>query len=60
MKPMEKEDLMSLETYAREREDFRKRVMAHKENRRVPIGPNFTLYFEDRLTMQYQVRRCSG
>jgi hypothetical protein len=30
--------------------------MAHKANRRVPVGPNFTLYFEDSLTIQYQVQ----
>jgi hypothetical protein len=50
------EDLYSLEDYARLRPDFRARVMAHKEVRKVPIGPNATLYFEDRLTMQYQVQ----
>jgi hypothetical protein len=50
------EDLYSLEEYARIRPDFRARVMAHKETRKVPIGPNATLYFEDRLTMQYQVQ----
>jgi hypothetical protein len=30
--------------------------MAHKKNRRVNIGPHLTLYFEDRLTIQYQVQ----
>jgi hypothetical protein len=30
--------------------------MAHKKNRQVRIGPSATLYFEDRLTMQYQVQ----
>jgi hypothetical protein len=49
-------DLYSLEDYVRLRSDFRARVMAHKESRKVPIGPNATLYFEDRLTMQYQVQ----
>lgn len=50
------EDLYSLEDYARLRPDFRARIMAHKETRKIPIGPNATLYFEDRLTMQYQVQ----
>jgi hypothetical protein len=50
------EDLFSLEDYAALRPDFRARVMAHKEARKLPIGPNATLYFEDRLTMQYQVQ----
>jgi hypothetical protein len=49
-------DLMSLEQYHRERPDFRARVLAHKRNRQVAIGPNVTLYFEDRMTMQYQIQ----
>jgi len=56
MKLLNHNDLMSLEEYARERAEFRSRVMAHKARRRVPVGPNFTLYFEDRLTIQYQVQ----
>jgi len=56
MKLLTHNDLMSLEEYARERAEFRSRVMAHKTRRRVPVGPNFTLYFEDRLTIQYQVQ----
>ena len=49
-------DLYSLEDYAQLRPEFRAQVMAHKETRKVPIGPNATLYFEDRMTMQYQVQ----
>jgi hypothetical protein len=30
--------------------------MAHKKNRQLPVGPNATLYFEDALTMHYQVQ----
>ena len=56
MDPLKPEDLMSLEEYHRERSDFRARVLAHKRDRQAPIGPNVTLYFEDRLTMQYQVQ----
>ena len=50
------EDLFSLEKYARERPEFRARVLAHKKNRQLPIGAHATLYFEDALTMQYQVQ----
>jgi len=56
MKKIERKDLYSLEQYAEMRPAFRQRVMDHKKNRRVDIGPNFTLYFEDRLTIQYQVQ----
>lgn len=56
MHELKREDLLSLEQYAEQRNDFRSRVMAHKKNRRVNIGPNLTLYFEDRLTVQYQIQ----
>jgi hypothetical protein len=51
-----RDDLYSLEKYAEVRSDFRARVMAHKKHRQVPIGDHATLYFEDRLTMQYQIQ----
>jgi hypothetical protein len=51
-----RKDLMSLEEYAEARPDFRKKVMAQKKDRALPIGPNATLYFEDALTMQYQIQ----
>ena len=56
MKKLSRNDLLSLEAYSVERPDFRARVLAHKAHRRVAIGPNATLYFEDALTMQYQVQ----
>ena len=56
MKKLTRNDLYSLEKYAELRPQFRSQVMAHKQNRQVAIGPNATLYFEDRLTMQYQVQ----
>jgi hypothetical protein len=49
-------DLMSLEQYARERPAFRARVLAHKGERQLAVGPNATWCFEDRLTVQYQVQ----
>ncbi len=56
MQKLTPSDLYSLEEYARIRPDFRQKVMAHKQNRRLPIGPHATLYFEDALTMQYQIQ----
>lgn len=49
-------DLMSLERYSRERPEFRTRVIAHKRNRQLNVGPNTMWLFEDRLTVQYQVQ----
>ena len=49
-------DLMSLEQYSTARKEFRGRVLEHKRNRLIPVGPNVTWAFEDRLTIQYQVQ----
>ena len=51
-----RDDLMSLEQYAVERPEFRNRVLAHKKHRQIALGPNATLYFEDRLTLLYQIQ----
>ncbi len=56
MQKLSKDDLYSLERYAEVREEFRDKVMAHKLDRRLPLGTNATLYFEDTLTMQYQIQ----
>jgi hypothetical protein len=49
-------DLMSLEQYSTARKEFRGRVLEHKRDRLIAIGPNVTWAFEDRLTIQYQVQ----
>ncbi|MBS1199826.1 MAG: hypothetical protein H6R27_504 [Proteobacteria bacterium] len=54
--PLRPSDLFSLEQYARQRADFRGRVLEHKKARTVAVGPNCTWLFEDRLTVQYQVQ----
>lgn len=56
MQPLKSSDLLSLEAYAKQRADFRARVLAHKRDRKVRVGEHVTLLFEDRLTIQYQVQ----
>lgn len=56
MEKLVREDLMSLEQYAEIRPQFRAKIMEHKKNRVVQVGPNATLHFEDRTIMQYQVQ----
>jgi len=56
MQKLTRDDLYSLEYYAEKRTDIRAQVMAHKKNRKVHAGPVATLYFEDRMTMQYQIQ----
>lgn len=56
MQKLTTDDLLPLERYHKERPRLRAEVLAHKRHRQAPIGPNVTLYFEDRLTMRYQVQ----
>src|SRR5687768_18537902 len=51
-----RDSLLTLEAYARERQAFRARVIAHKKNRTVRLGSHITLIFEDELTIRYQVQ----
>jgi hypothetical protein len=50
------DSLMSLETYAKARQEYRARVMAHKKDRAVALGDHVTLLFEDELTIRYQIQ----
>lgn len=56
MQKLTRKDLYSLEEYTEMRDDFRKKIIAHKEDRRLELGENVLLMFEDRLIMQYQVQ----
>ena len=56
MKLLSKKDLFGLEKYSEIRNEFRAKVMKHKENRRLAFNDHAVLYFEDALTMQYQVQ----
>jgi hypothetical protein len=54
--PITRDSLMTLETYARERPNFRSRVLDHKRARTVHLGEHLTLIFEDELTIRYQIQ----
>jgi len=56
MQKLTRKDLYSLEDYAEMRDEYRKKIMAHKNNRRLELGNNLLLSFEDKLIMQYQVQ----
>ena len=51
-----RDSLMTLEAYAKAREEFRSLVMTHKKFRKVALGEHVTLLFEDELTIRYQVQ----
>jgi hypothetical protein len=50
------DSLLSLEAYARERDAYRSRVIAHKKLRTLHVGEHVTLIFEDEQTIRYQVQ----
>jgi len=56
MPKIARDSLMTLEAYAKARNEFRAKVLAHKKNRTVHLGSHVTLLFEDELTMRYQVQ----
>ena len=53
---IDRQSLLSLEAYARERNAFRARVIEHKKPRTLHLGEHLTLIFEDELTIRYQVQ----
>ena len=56
MPGISRDSLLTLEAYAKARQDFRAHVMAHKKNRKIHLGENVTLIFEDELTIRYQIQ----
>lgn len=56
MPTLSRADLWSLEEYAEMRPTFRAQVLAHKKIRQVSLGQHARLYFEDLLTIRYQVQ----
>ena len=50
-----KEDIMPLDVYTSQRKELRKKIVDFKKNRRIPLGPYATFYFESFETMLAQV-----
>jgi len=53
---IKREELLSLEAYARSRSEIRAQVIAHKKIRTVHLGEHVTLQFEDALLIRYQIQ----
>ena len=53
---IQKEDIMPLDVYTIQRKDLRKKIVDFKKNRRIPLGPYATFYFESYETMLAQVQ----
>lgn len=56
MAQISRDSLWTLEAYARQRKEFRAKVIAHKKNRTLHLGQHVTLIFEDEMTIRYQIQ----
>jgi hypothetical protein len=56
MAAISRESLLTLESYAKIRREFRAKVLSHKKHRTVHLGEHVTLVFEDELTIRYQIQ----
>jgi len=55
-KIIEKKDLVPHEVYEKNRKKIRKELVEFKKNRRVPLGPHATFYFENFDTILAQIQ----
>jgi len=53
---IEKKDIIPLNIYSQQRKELRKKIVEFKKNRRIPLGPYATFYFESFETMLAQVQ----
>jgi len=49
-------DLMNIIEYEKVRNEYREELMLYKKNRRISLGPNITITFENRRTMTFQIQ----
>jgi Protein of unknown function (DUF3501) len=56
VRPLAREEVVPLAAYGALRDTYRRAVIAHKRARRLEVGPNVTLVFEDRETLRFQVQ----
>ena len=55
-KEIQKEDIMPLDVYIKNRKELRKNIVNFKKDRRISLGPYATFYFECYETMLAQVQ----
>jgi len=54
-KEITRDDILDPESYARDRQEHRRRIREIKQHRRVDVGPVISFYFESRDTMWHQI-----
>ena len=55
-KEIEKQDIMPLDVYIKNRKELRKSIVEFKKDRRIALGPYATFYFESYETMLAQIQ----
>jgi hypothetical protein len=53
------DDIADLRAYERERDEFRRHVIALKKRRRISVGPFVTFLFENRDTIRFQIQEMA-
>ena len=56
IRQIQKEDIMPLDVYIKNRKELRKNILSFKKDRRIALGPYATFYFESYETMLAQVQ----
>ena len=59
MKKLTLDDIQDVRAYERGRDDFRRRIIEMKRDRRIGLGPIMTLVFENTDTMLWQVQEMA-
>jgi Protein of unknown function (DUF3501) len=57
--PLTLTDIADLRAYERERDEFRREVIALKRLRRIAVGPLVSLVFENRTTVRFQIQEMA-
>ena len=56
MELIKQTDLINIIDYEKVREKYRKDIIDYKKERRLSLGPNITITFENRKTMKFQIQ----
>jgi len=53
---LKRSDLMNIIEYEKVRKEYRKDIILYKKNRRIKLGPNITITFENMKTIKFQIQ----
>lgn len=56
MQKLDSKSLMNIIEYEKVRNDYRDKIILYKRDRRVSLGPNVTITFENKKTLSFQIQ----